>query len=611
MTGSTGTGQWQDFHPPLDDMRFVMRHVAGGSELASLPGFEQCTDDLRDAVLDEAGRFASAELAPLNRSGDLDGAVLENGVVRTARGFREAYRQFADAGWVGLAAPEDLGGQGLPWLWNTAANELWAAANVSFQLCPLLSQAAIDAIHQYGTAEQRRVYGVPLASGRWTGAMCLTEPQAGSDVGALRTRAVPDGDRYRITGTKIFITWGEHDLAENIVHLVLARIDGAPAGTRGISLFIVPKYLPGDDGAPGRRNDLRCVSLEHKLGVRASPTCVMAYGDDEGAVGFLLGEPNEGMRCMFTMMNSARMAVGNQGLGVAERAYQQALAYARSRIQGRRDGRPAAIVDYPDVRRMLVTMRAQIAAMRALSYTTAACVDRSQHHPDAGERARAADRVALLTPMVKAWCTDLAQEIAGMAVQVHGGVGFIEETGVAQHLRDARILPIYEGTNGIQAMDLVGRKLDMAGGELPWRLIEELRAELTTLPAEIRPPLAGALAAVERDHAAPAGQRAGRPRGGRGPLSPPVRHDPGRLAACPRRSCGRCHGRLRLAGAGALLSYDIAAAGRGAGRAHHRRNSASRRGVAGRLSDGTAPSLPLSVEPERSNSTGRPCGVLA
>ena len=488
----------QDYAPPLDDMRFVIEYVARGGEIAAWPGLEHCTPDLREAVLDEAGRFAAGELAPLNASGDLDGAVLENGVVRTARGFREAYRKFAEAGWVGLATAEALGGQGLPSLWNTATNELWAAANVSFQLCPLLSQAVIDAIQHHGSPEQQRVYGEPLASGRWTGAMCLTEPQAGSDVGALRTRAVPDGDRYRIHGTKVFITYGEHDLAKNIIHLVLARIEGAPAGSKGLSLFIVPKFLPKEDGTPGQRNELRCVSLEHKLGVRASPTCVMAYGDDAGAVGFIVGAPGDGMRCMFTVMNNARLAVGHQGLGVAERAFQQALAYARERVQGQRDGRPVPIIEHPDVRRMLLSMRAQIAAMRALCYWTAAWLDRSERHPDAGERGRAADRVALLTPMVKAWCTDLAVEIASLGIQVHGGMGFIEETGAAQHLRDARILPIYEGTNGIQALDLAGRKLSTSDGRLAWSLLRELRDELPGLPAELQPGLRAALDAVER-----------------------------------------------------------------------------------------------------------------
>lgn len=482
------------YTPPLDDMRFALGAIGRMDEIGALPGYEQATPDLVAAVLEGAGRLAADVLAPLNRVGDLEGAVLENGVVRTAPGFREAYREFADGGWMGLPFPEEHGGQGLPWLLSTAVAELWHAANLSFQLCPLLTQGAVEAILHHGTDEQRRLYGAKLIAGAWTGAMCLTEPQAGTDVGALRTRAVRDGDRYRLFGTKIFITFGEHDLAENIVHLVLARLDGAPEGTQGISLFLVPKFLPAPDGSLGPRNDLRCVSLEHKLGIRASPTCVMSYGDDEGAVGFLLGQENAGMRCMFTMMNNARLAVGHEGLGLAERAYQQALAFARERIQGRRQGRPAAIIEYPDVRRMLLTMRAQIAAMRALCYRAAAEVDRSVREPDAARRAEAHDRVALLTPIVKAWCTDLAQEIASTAIQVHGGVGFIEETGAAQYLRDSKILSIYEGTNGVQALDLVGRKLTLAGGEAPWRLLAELRAELPSLPADLAP----ALETVER-----------------------------------------------------------------------------------------------------------------
>ncbi len=478
---------------PLADIRFVLEHIGGLPAVANLPGLGHASTDVVDAVLEEAAKLAGNVLAPLNQSGDRDGALLENGVVRTAGGFRDAYQAYAAGGWMGLAFPEAFGGQDLPWLVNTAAAEIWSAANLSFQLCPLLTQGAIDAILHHGTEEQREVYATKLISGEWTGAMCLTEPQAGSDLGMVRTRAVRDGDQYRIFGTKIFITYGEHDLADNIVHLVLARVDGAPAGTRGISLFIVPKFLPTPDGGVGPRNDLRCVSLEHKLGINASPTCVMAYGDGDGAVGFLLGEENQGLRCMFTMMNNARLSVGHQGLGLAERAYQQALFYARERVQGSQ-----AIVDYPDVRRMLLTMRAQIAAMRALCYWTAGFVDRSVRSADPAERAVAADRVALLTPMVKAWCTDLAQEIASTAVQVHGGVGFIEETGAAQHYRDAKILSIYEGTNGIQAMDLVGRKLGMADGQLPWLLIEELRLELREVGGALEVPLTAAVDALER-----------------------------------------------------------------------------------------------------------------
>jgi 3-(methylthio)propanoyl-CoA dehydrogenase len=488
------------YAPPLADIRFALRQVGGRDEVAALPGLGHATPDVVDAVLEEAGKLAANVLAPLNQVGDREGAALENGVVRTASGFREAYRQYADGGWTGLVFPEAFGGQDLPWLLGAAVSELWNAANLTFQLCPLLSQSAIDAVLHHGTEEQKALYGTKLVGGAWTGAMCLTEPQAGSDVGALRTRAVRDGDgRYRIFGTKVYITFGEHDLAENIVHFVLARLEGAPAGTRGISLFIVPKHLPNPDGSLGRRNDLRCVSLEHKLGIRASPTCVMSYGDaDEGAVGFLLGEENQGMRCMFTMMNNARLAVGNEGLGLAERAYQQAVAYARERVQGSRAGGPAAIIGHPDVRRALLTMRAQIAAMRALVYWTAGFVDRGARAPDAADRRLAADRVALLTPMVKAWCTDLAQEIASAGVQVHGGMGFIEETGAAQHYRDAKILSIYEGTNGIQAQDLAGRKLTVEGGQLPWRLFRELRAELPALLAAHRPRLAEALDALER-----------------------------------------------------------------------------------------------------------------
>lgn len=467
-------------------MRFVLERVAGLHEIAALPGYEAASPDLVAAVLEEAGRFAAGELAPLNQVGDREGAVLENGLVRTATGFREAYRRFADAGWMGLVFPEEHGGQGLPWLVNTAVAEMWNAANMTFQLCPLLTQGAVEAILHHGSEEQRRLYAGKLIAGTWTGAMCLTEPQAGTDVGALRTRAVRDGgDRFRLFGTKIFITFGDHDLTENIVHLVLARIEGAPPGTKGISLFLVPKFLPDAEGGPGSRNDWRCVSLEHKLGIRASPTCVISYGDDEGAVGFLLGEENEGMACMFTMMNNARLAVGHEGLGLAERAYQQALAYAQGRIQGRRAGKPVPILAYPDVRRMLLTMRAQIAAMRALCYWTAGFVDRSVRAEDEAERTLAAGRVALLTPIVKAWCTDLALEIASLGVQVHGGMGYIEETGAAQHLRDAKILSIYEGTNGVQALDLVGRKLAIEDGELPWRLFKELGSELPDLPAEL------------------------------------------------------------------------------------------------------------------------------
>jgi alkylation response protein AidB-like acyl-CoA dehydrogenase len=496
--------------PPTDEMRFVLDRVAGLDAVTAMPGLEHATPDIVGHVLEEAGHLAAEVLAPLNPIGDREGSTLENGVVRTPSGFKAAYRRYAEGGWNGLVFPEQWGGQDLPWALGAAVSEMWHAANMAFQLCPLLTQAAIEALLHHGTEAQRATYLSKLVSGEWTGAMCLTEPQAGSDVGALRTRAERDGDRYRIFGQKIFITYGDHDLAANIVHLVLARLPGAPAGSKGISLFLVPKFLPDAEGDPGARNDMRVLKLEHKLGIAASPTCVMAYGENEGAVGFLIGEENAGMRCMFTMMNNARLAVGLEGLGVAERAWQQALAYAQDRVQGQVDGRPARLVDFADVRRMLLTMRAQLAAMRALSYVAAAAVDRSLRHPSAEEREAAAGRVALLTPICKAWCTDLACEIASLGVQIHGGMGYIEETGAAQHLRDARILPIYEGTNGIQSLDLAGRKLTMQAGQLPWRLFAELRRELPGLPlkAELERALASLEEATRHVQANPAAAQA-------------------------------------------------------------------------------------------------------
>ena len=496
-----------DYTAPIADMRFALEEIAGIGEIARLPHCEQASPDLVDAVLEEAAKLAAGVLAPLNHIGDQQGSRLENGVVRTPEGFKEAYRQYVEGGWNALPFDPEHGGQGLPMVLATAVLEMWNAANMGFALCPLLNVGAVEALTAHGTDEQKRLYLPKLISGEWTGTMNLTEPQAGSDVGALRTRAVPDGAHYRITGQKIFITYGEHDMAENIVHLVLARLPDAPPGTRGISLFLVPKFVVNGDGSVGARNDVRCVSLEHKLGIHASPTCVLAFGDNGGAVGYLVGEENRGMECMFTMMNNARLNVGLQGVAIAERAYQQARDFARQRVQGRPVTAKAAgtypIIHHPDVRRMLLLMRAQSEAMRALAYYTAGAIDRARHHPDAERRAQQQRRVDLLIPVVKAWCTDLGVEIASIGVQIHGGMGFIEETGAAQHLRDARIAPIYEGTNGIQANDLVGRKLLRDRGAAATELLADMRTidrRLEAAPGEdiagIRPALALAIDAL-------------------------------------------------------------------------------------------------------------------
>ncbi len=487
---------------PLADMRFALREVAGLQHVASLPGYEHATDDTVDAVLEEAAKLAGNGLAPLNRDGDKTGARLENGVVRTAPGFAGIYKEFVDGGWNSLPFDPEFGGQGMPWLLAATVQEMWQAANMGFGLVLLLNQGAIDAIHHHGSAEQKSRYLPKMISGEWTGTMNLTEPQAGSDLAQLKCKAVKEGDHYRITGQKIFITYGEHDMAENIVHLVLARTPEAPAGVRGISLFIVPKFLPEDDGRPGKRNDLRCVSLEHKLGIHASPTCVMSFGDDGGAIGTLVGEEGRGLSYMFTMMNNARLSVGIQGLAIAERAYQQASAFAKTRVQSKDDGstrpEPVSIIHHADIRRMLMTMRAQIEAMRALGYYTAAGIDGALKHPNREQARRIQDRVDLLIPIVKAWFTDLGNEIASIGVQVHGGMGFIEETGAAQHLRDARILPIYEGTNGIQARDLVGRKIAKDGGEAMLGLVAEMRAlaqEMANAPGDDLAAIRSALSA--------------------------------------------------------------------------------------------------------------------
>ena len=465
---------------PLKDMRFVLQNLVGLDRVAALPGCAHVGEELTDAILEEAGKFAAEILAPLNTTGDKQGARYANGAVTTPAGFKDAYAQFVAGGWNALACDPDYGGQGLPAAVATPVEEMWQSANLSFGLCPLLTRGAVEALTLCGTDAQKTRYLHRMVEGSWTGTMNLTEPQAGSDLAAVRSRAVPDGAHFRIHGQKIFITYGEHDFTDNIVHLVLARLPDAPEGVKGISLFIVPKFLVNDDGSLGARNDVRCVSIEHKLGIHASPTAVLAFGDNEGAYGELIGQPNRGLEYMFIMMNAARFAVGLQGVAIAERAYQQALSYAQTRVQGTevgvRGGPRVEIIKHPDVKRMLLDMKSRTEAMRALAYVTAAALDASHRHADAGERAEQLARAELLIPVVKGWCTENAIEIASLGVQVHGGMGFIEETGAAQHYRDARILAIYEGTTAIQANDLIGRKLVRDNGAAAHALIAEMRA---------------------------------------------------------------------------------------------------------------------------------------
>jgi alkylation response protein AidB-like acyl-CoA dehydrogenase len=475
------------YRAPVADIAFALKHAAGFSAALADGIYGDLAEDLVDAVLEEAGRFASEVLAPLNAVGDRVGVSFKDGVITTAPGWKDAYRAWAQGGWNSLAAPAAWGGQELPHAINAACIEMWNSSAMAFGLGPVLTMGAVDALVAHGTDALKRAYLPKLVSGEWTGTMQLTEPQAGSDVGALRTRAERAADgTYRITGQKIFITYGEHDLADNIIHLVLARLPDAPAGTRGISLFLVPKFLPNADGSPGVRNDVRAHSIEHKLGIHASPTCTMVLGDQGGAIGYLVGEENRGMACMFTMMNQARLSVALQGVGVAERATQQALAYARERKQGRASPTQqgsSPIIDYPDVKRMLLTMRALTRAARALSYATAVAIDRAHRSQDATARREAADRAALLTPLAKAFSTDIGNEVASLGVQVHGGMGYIEETGAAQYLRDARIAAIYEGTNGIQAIDLVTRKLPLNGGATVRACIDGLRSSIAAVAA--------------------------------------------------------------------------------------------------------------------------------
>ena len=469
-----------DYRAPIKDALFTLRAVGHLDEITATERYSHVDEETLATVLEEHGRFMNEVWGPLNRIGDVEGLKFDNGVVTTPTGFADAYRKFVAAGWQGLNAEVEYGGAGFPEVTFVLALEFMTGSNGSLTMCPGLTTGAIECLQVWGSEEQKEVYLPKLVTGEWTGTMNLTEPQAGSDVGLCTTKAIPQGDgSFKITGTKIYISFGEHDMADNIVHLVLARTPDAPAGTRGISLFLVPKFFVNDDGTIGDRNDVRCVSIEHKMGIHASPTCVLAYGDEGGAVGWLVGEENEGLRAMFTMMNSARLAVGVQGVGIGDAAYQKAWEYAQERKQGREIGasskEPAAIEVHPDVRRMLVTMRSQIEAMRALIVYNASALDLARASSDESVKEHWQEIADLLTPVSKSWCTELGMEVASNAVQIFGGMGFIEETGVAQHYRDMRIAPIYEGTNGIQAMDLVGRKLPMRMGGVVNEHLQRMR----------------------------------------------------------------------------------------------------------------------------------------
>lgn len=477
------------YNAPLKDMLFVVNELANLSEINQLPGCEDATPDTVEAVLEENAKFCGEVVAPLNHAGDKEPSYWHDGQVTTSKGFKEAFRGFADAGWQGVQHPAEFGGQGLPKLVATPCIEMLNSANIAFALVGLLTDGAIEALLTAGTAEQKTRFIEPLISGQWTGTMNLTEPQAGSDLAAVRTRAVPQGDgTYKIFGTKIFITYGEHDMAENIIHLVLARTPDAPPGVKGISLFIVPKFMVNDDGSLGERNDVHCVSIEHKLGIKASPTAVLQFGDHGGAIGTLVGEENRGLEYMFIMMNAARFGVGMQGIGLAERAYQQAVAFAKERVQSRAvegSSGPVAIIQHPDVRRMLMSMRAQTEAARALAYVGAALSDLAHSHPDEATRKANLAVYEYLVPVIKGWSTEMSENVARDGVQVHGGMGFIEETGAAQHYRDAKILTIYEGTTAIQANDLVGRKTVRDGGAVAKSILAQVRATEAQL-ADVR-----------------------------------------------------------------------------------------------------------------------------
>jgi alkylation response protein AidB-like acyl-CoA dehydrogenase len=475
------------YRAPLRETRFVLEELLGGARSLAAPPQADYSDELAQSVLEEAARFAQDVLEPLNRPGDQAGARWTPEGVLAAPGFREAYAQFVAGGWPALGAAEEFGGTPMPRVLVTAVGEFWGSANLAFKLGPMLTQAGVHALELCGSQAQKERYLPKMVSGEWTGTMVLTEPQAGSDLGQVRTRAAPEGDHYRLSGQKIFITWGDHDLTPNTIHLLLGRLDGAPAGVRGISLFIVPKFLVNADGSPGERNEVRCLSIEHKLGIHASPTCVLAFGENRGAVAHLIGEPGRGLEYMFIMMNSARLSVGSEGYAVGERAFQRAAEWARTRIQGKppvaATAGPLPIIHHPDVKRMLLTMKAQTEASRALALYSALQFDRAEYAPEPEVRAAAQARGELLTPIVKGWCTEVGNEVAALGVQVHGGMGFIEETGAAQYVRDVRITTIYEGTTGIQSNDLIGRKLGRDGGAAMVALLKDMEQELRGLRA--------------------------------------------------------------------------------------------------------------------------------
>lgn len=475
-----------DYNAPIAEISFVLNDLLDINSLTKIPAFEEATPELVDAVIEEAGKFAGEVFAPINRIGDVEHSKAADGEVTTPKGFKEAYQLFVDSGWMSLAQDPQYGGQGLPFSVHMVASEFWNSANTALALCPMLTAGAIDTVAAHASDEVKDIYLPKLISGEWTGTMNLTESHAGSDLSNLKTKATPNGDHYLIKGQKIFITWGEHDMAENIVHIVLAPLVDAPAGVKGLSLFVVPKYLVSDDGSLGERNDVRVVSTEHKLGINASPTCVMSFGDNSGAVGYMVGEPGQGLACMFTLMNHARLEVGLEGAALSERAYQDALDYAQQRVQGRdpMTGEPASIIQHADVQRMLMQMKSMTDAMRALCFDASKSHDLRSHSQDADEKAYHSTRFALLTPVVKAWCTDLVNEVTSLGIQVHGGMGFIEETGVAQHFRDARITSIYEGTNAIQANDLVGRKLIRDNGAGLKALMSEMDATIEAFSAK-------------------------------------------------------------------------------------------------------------------------------